>query len=86
MLDFYVDMMIKTYLIANLPLWSGTKALLVSRVWYNRDNMLELYDRFKRVAQLKKEQKSARTVAENARISSELKRLYAQCAKYLENV
>lgn len=85
-LDFYLEMMIKTYLISNLSLWLGTKALLVSSVWYNRDNMLELYDRFKRVAQLKKEQKSARTVAENARINSELRRLYAQCAKYLENV
>lgn len=85
-LDFYLEMMIKTYLISNLSLWSGTKALLLSKAWYNRDNMLELYGGLKRVAQLKKEQKSARTVAENARINAELKRLYVQCAKYLENV
>lgn len=84
-LDFYLEMMIKIYLISNLYLWSGIKALLVSRAWYNRDNMLELYGQLKRVAQLKKEQKSARTVAQNARINSELKWLYARCAKYLEN-
>jgi hypothetical protein len=48
--------------------------------------MLEIYSQLKRVEQLKKEQKSARTVAKNAKINAELKRLYGECAKYIENV
>lgn len=85
-LDFYLEMMIKTYLISNLSLWSGVRAMLDSRVWYNRFNMLAFYSALKQVAQLKKEQKSARSVAENARINGALKQLYAQCTKYLDIV
>lgn len=53
-LDFYLEMMIKTYITSNLNLWSGVRQLLVSRVWYNRPDMLKLYSQLKRVAQLKK--------------------------------
>lgn len=82
-LDFYLEMMVKAYIISNLALWSGTRALLASKVWYNRDNMLKLYDKLKRVEQLKKEQKSAKTIAENSRINAELKRLYAEFDKII---
>ncbi len=85
-LDFYLEMMIKAYIVSNLSLWSGTRTLLVSKVWYNRGDMLKLYDGLKRVEQLKKEQKFAKTVAESARINSELKRLYAEFAKIIEKV
>ncbi len=85
-LDFYLEMMIKTYIISNLSLWSGTRALLVSGVWYNRNSMLKIYSQLKRVEQLKKEQKSANTVAKNAKINAELKQIYSECAKYIENV
>lgn len=85
-LDFYLEMMIKTYIISNLYLWSGTKQILVSGVWYNRINMLKLYSQLKRVEQLKKEQKSAKTVAQNSKINTELKRLYGEFAKYTETV
>lgn len=85
-LDFYLEMMIKAYIISNLSLWSGTRALLVSKVWYNRDEMLKLYDGLKRVEQLKKEQKFAKTVAESAKVNSELKRLYAEFAKIIDKV
>ncbi|NSW92160.1 MAG: DUF4391 domain-containing protein [Firmicutes bacterium] len=84
-LDFYLEMMVKAYIISNLALWSGTRALLVSKVWYNRDNMLKLYDGLKRTEQLKKEQKSAKTIAENSRINAELKRLYAEFDKIVGN-
>lgn len=83
-LDFYLEMMVKIYIISNLSLWSGTKKLLVSGVWYNRDNMLNIYTQLKRVEQLKKEQKSAKTVAENSKINAELKQLFAEFTKYCE--
>ncbi len=77
-LDFYLETMIKAYIISNLTLWSGTKSLLVSGVWYNRDNMLKLYSQLKRVEILKKEQRTSKTVSENAKINMELKRLYVE--------
>lgn len=85
-LDFYLEMMVKTYVISNPFLWSRTKEMLGSKVWYNRNDVLRIYSLLKRVEQLKKEQKSTKTVAENAGINAELKRLYAECAKYIEGV
>lgn len=85
-LDFYLEMMIRTFIISNLYLWSGTKQILVSTVWYNHPTMLNLYSQLKRVEQLKKEQNSVKTVAQNSKINRELKRLYGEFAKYTESV
>ncbi|QGG48035.1 DUF4391 domain-containing protein [Heliorestis convoluta] len=83
-LDFYLEMMIKAYIISNLSLWSGTRALLASNVWYNRDTMLKLYHGLKEVEQRKKELKSARTIAEQSTINAKLKKSYAQFKEMME--
>ncbi|MCQ2011179.1 DUF4391 domain-containing protein [Sporolactobacillus sp. STSJ-5] len=85
-LDFYLEMMIKTFIISNLQLWSGTKQILMSKVWYNRPDMIELYSQFMRIEQLKKEQKSALTVVQHSRINGELKRLYSELNRYIGRV
>jgi hypothetical protein len=77
-LDFYLEAMIKTYIISNLTLWSGSKLLLASGIWYYRDKMLKIYAHLKRAELLKKEQKSAISISENSKINAELKRLYAE--------
>lgn len=77
-LDFYLESMIKMYIISNLTLWSGARSLLTSDVWYYRNKMLNIYVNLKRIEQLKREQKSARTVSENSKINTELKRRFAE--------
>jgi hypothetical protein len=85
-LDFYLEMMVKTYIISNFSIWSRMDTVLASKVWYNRDDMLKLYSGLKRAVQLKGEQKAAKTVAEAARINFELKELYAEFARIIDGI
>lgn len=84
-LDFYLEMMIKAYIVSNFTLWSGMKALLDSRIWYNRDKMLTVFDKLKQVEQLKRERTTAITVAESSKINSKLKSLYAEFTEIIED-
>ncbi|ABZ85514.1 hypothetical protein HM1_3005 [Heliomicrobium modesticaldum Ice1] len=83
-LDYYLEMMGKAFIISNLSLWSGMKGLLHSKAWYNREKTLHLYRCLKETQQKKNELKSARTVAEQAQINGELKRLYARLNDIIE--
>ena len=53
-LFFYLEMMAKSYIISNTFLWSGSKSLLDNKVWYNADDVIRLFEKLKRVEQLKK--------------------------------
>lgn len=80
-LGFYLEMMVKSYIISNLLLWSGSKKLLDTKLWYNDSSILQLYTQLRQVEQLKREQKSAKTIADNSKINSKLKIIYGELDK-----
>ena len=82
-LCLYLEMMVKSYIISNTSLWSGSKTLLVSKVWYNADDVVSLFLKLKRVEQLKREQKSTKTISNSSKINSELKAIYAELGKHI---
>lgn len=84
-ISLYLEMTVKVYIISNIMLWSGAKALLTSKVWYNANDALRVFDKLKRIELLKKEQKSAKKISVSSKINSELKIIFAELEKITEN-
>lgn len=82
-LSMYFEMMVKVYIISNMLLWSETKALLHSTVWYNSVDVLKVFSRLRRIELLKKEQKSAMKISDKANINTELKAIYQELEKMI---
>lgn len=84
-LNLYLEMMIKSFIISNLAIWSGNKQFLVSKVWYNLDEVLKMFELLKAIKQMKVNQKSAQTIAEQSRINTELKKMFNELSIFLKN-
>lgn len=84
--SFYVEMMIKCYIITNRDVWSGMTDLLPSKVWYNTDDAIGMYGQVKHVVRLTDERSSSQTVGNSARLNHELKCSYGTLKEYLNEV
>jgi hypothetical protein len=82
-LNTYLEMMVKIYIITFSSLWSGSKAILASKAWYNVEDVLNIFTYYKKVVQLHKDKKAAKTVSEQARVNSELKLVYNQLNHFI---
>lgn len=82
-LSFYLEMMVKSYIISDTSLWSRSKSLLDNKVWYNADDVIRLFEKLKRVEQLKREQRSVKTISATSKINSELKMIYTGLEKII---
>jgi hypothetical protein len=82
-LSMYLEMMVKVYIISNMLLWSETKALLQSTIWYNSNDVLKAFKLLRKIELLKKEQKSAMKISEKAKINTELKEIYENLEKMI---
>jgi len=80
--SFYLEMMIKCYIITHRDVWSGMTDLLSSKVWYNTDDAIGLYHEVKRVVHLSEGRGNSQTVGNSARLNSELKEGYRRLAEY----
>ncbi len=83
-LSFYLEMMVKSYIISNTSLWSGSKSLLDTKVWYNADDVIRVFEKLKRVEQLKRDQRLAKRVSVTSKINSELKVIYVELGQIIE--
>lgn len=81
--DIYIEMMVKTYIISNIELWSKMELLLSSKIWYNTDEVLSLYLKLKRIEELKRLQKSVKSVLENSKVNGELRKIYDELNKII---
>lgn len=83
--SMYIEMMVKTYIISNAYLWSKIETLLSSKLWYNTDEVIKVFLKLKRVEELKKIQRSSKSVSDNSKINSELKKIYSEFSEIITN-
>lgn len=74
----YIELMVKSYVVSNMDIWSKTGLILDSKIWYSPDTVLEVFQKLKRAAALKREQKRSLSVSEKSKISSELREIYEE--------
>lgn len=77
-MTYYQEMAAKAYILSNMQLFSGTQALLDSKVWYDAEKVAVLFDKLKHIEQLKKEVRQSVETAEQARLNGEIKRLIGE--------
>lgn len=77
-LSLYLELMTKSYITSNLSLWSGGENLLSSKAWYNTEDVINILTIYKKLNQVKKDQKSANTVSGNAQYNAQLKAIYSE--------
>lgn len=79
--SMYIEIMVKTYMISNTYLWSKIETLLSSKLWYNTDEVIKVFLKLKRIEELKRLKKSAKTISDNSKINSELREIYSKLDK-----
>jgi hypothetical protein len=84
-LTMYMELMTKLYIITHSIAWSGSEKLLVSNAWYNISDVLNLFKYYKRVLQLQKDKKAAKTISEQAKLNAELKNTFNQLSQFITN-
>ena len=76
--SWYVEMMVKCYILTNRNVWSGMEQVLSSPVWYNTDAVLELFADLKALVSLTAERRKSQTMSDSLRLNADLKKLYAK--------
>jgi hypothetical protein len=84
-MTMYIELMTKLYIITHSLAWSGSRELLVSNTWYNVTDVLHLFNYYKRIIQLQKEKKAAKTVSEQAKYNTEMKIIFNQLSQFVTN-
>lgn len=84
-MTFYIELMTKAYIISHILAWSGSKDLLVSKAWYNVSDVLLIFEYYKRVLQLQKDKKAAKTISEQAKYNTELKATFNHLSQFVTN-
>ncbi|MDD4127477.1 MAG: DUF4391 domain-containing protein [Methanomicrobium sp.] len=82
--SWYLEMMVKCYIITNRRMWSGMPGLLSSNVWYNSEDVFAMYGCVKHLVKLTEERRNSDTVGNSARLNSELKDIYDKLNGYFD--
>ena len=74
--SWYVEMMVRSFVITHREVWSGMEGLLERKVWYNTEEVLELFSNLIELVRLSEERGRSLTTGDSVRLNGELKRLY----------
>lgn len=74
--SWYLELMVKCYIITHRNVWSGMEGLLSSKVWYNSDEVLSMFSDLKRLVGLSEERGRSLSMGESVRLNGELREVY----------
>jgi len=80
--SWYLELMVKCFVITHRNVWSGMEGLLSSKVWYNSDEVLAVFSDLKRLVALSEERKRSLTIGESARLNGDLIEVYERLERY----
>jgi hypothetical protein len=81
--SWYIEMMVKCYIITYRDTWSRMDGLLSSRVWYNTEDVMAMYTELKQLVKLTRQRGRSITIGESARLNRELKDIYERLGHYV---
>ena len=73
-LSLYLEATVKAFIISHPKLYSGIDELLDRKLWYNRTEILDLFDRLLELLRLNNELKAEKLSGERARLNGEIKK------------
>ncbi|MFJ7941548.1 DUF4391 domain-containing protein [Peribacillus sp. NPDC096622] len=82
---FYLEMSIKTYIISHLKVFSKTRQLLESNIWFNEDDMIMAYETIMQMDRLRTQLLKADRAVDKVKINGELKKLIHVLNEKLED-
>jgi hypothetical protein len=80
--SWYLELMVKCFVITHRNVWSGMEGLLSSKVWYNSDEVLSMFSDLKRLAALSEERGRSLSMGESVRLNGELREVYERLEEY----
>lgn len=82
--SWYIEMMVKYYIITHRAIWSGMEDLLSSRVWYNTEDVIAMFRELKELVKLTEQRHRSITVGNSARLNMEIKGIYERLRSFIE--
>ena len=73
-LGLYLEAMVKAFIISHPKLYSGIEELLDRKLWYNHDEVLELFERLNELVRLNLAAKAEKLPGERAKMNTEIKK------------
>lgn len=80
--SWYLEMMVKCYIIAHREVWSEMNNLLSSNIWYNTEDVIMMYDEVKKLVKLMEQRNKSVTIGNSAQLNGEIKREYEKLRDY----
>ena len=74
--SWYLELMVKCFVITYRNVWSGMEGLLSSKVWYNSDDVLLMFGVLQRLVALSEERSRSLSMGESMRLNGELREVY----------
>lgn len=81
--SWYVELMVKAYIMSHRGEWSRMEELLSSKVWFNTDDVLVLFAVLRELSQLTKERCCVVRIGDTVRVNGELRRVFGVLEGYI---
>jgi len=80
-LSLYLEATVKAFIISHPKLYSGINELLDRKLWYNREEILELFGRLLELLRVNAELKAEKLPGARARLNGEIKKVIEELNK-----
>ena len=80
--SWYLELMVKCYIITHRNVWSGMERLLSSKVWYNFDDVLMMFGVLQSLVALSEERSRSLSMGESMRLNGELREVYERLKEF----
>ena len=74
--SWYLELMVKCFVITHRNMWSGMEGLLSSKVWYNSDEVYSMFCVLQSLVALSEERGRSLSMGESVRLNGELREVY----------
>ena len=74
--------MVKCFVITHRDVWSGMEGLLMSKVWYNSDEVFSMFGVLQRLTALSEERSRSLSMGESMRLNGELREVYERLGEF----
>ncbi|MCK9314390.1 MAG: DUF4391 domain-containing protein [Methanocorpusculum sp.] len=80
--SWYLELMVKCFVITHRDVWSGMEGLLMSKVWYNSDEVFSMFGVLQRLTALSEERSRSLSMGESMRLNGELREVYERLKEF----
>ena len=80
--NFYLEMFIRSYILKNQKYYQKSSNILESLIWYDRNKMNDIFEKFKNLVMYKEKMKLAIKNSEKIEINKKIRELISELDKY----